>query len=139
MLLSCQHEATHSPRRALGGCCKISRWKRYVLQQLRFPPYNLEEIGLILDACKQWTHNKTRLQSAYTTVCGQYCIFYLLHAARGYSLNQITHLLDEGDTRANDAFIHTYIAEKYPYDEVKKLKAVDFPFILKQYSTANNV
>ena len=103
------------------------------------PPYNLEEVGLILDTCKEWTYNKTRLQSSYTTVCGQYCIFFLTHIARGYSLDQITHLLNEGDSCTNDALIYTYINEKYPLEEVKKLEVVDFPFIFKQYSTTNNI
>lgn len=103
------------------------------------PPFNLEEIGLVLDSCVEWTFNKIRLQSTYSAVCGQYCVFFLTHLAKGYSLKHITYLLNEGDSCSNDAFVFNYIKELYPYDELKDLSVVDFPFMFSQVSTANNI
>lgn len=103
------------------------------------PPFNLEEVGLILETCVEWTFNPTRLQSTFSATCGQYCVFFLTHFAKGYSLKHIVYLLNEGDSCANDAFVFSYIQEAYPYDELKALKIVDFPFMFSQMSTANNI
>jgi hypothetical protein len=98
------------------------------------PPYNLEEVGMILDSCVDWYFNDVKLQSPFSSVCGPYTIFFLTHYARGYSLKHISHLLNEGDLHANDAFIFNYIKEMYPYDTVQSLKVIDFPFNFKQTS-----
>ena len=37
----------------------------------------------------EWQFNTRKLQSAWSDVCGQYCIFYLSHRARGLSMNKI--------------------------------------------------
>lgn len=104
------------------------------------PPFNMEEIGLVLDTCDDWTYNETRLQSSYSAVCGQYCIFFLTHIARGYNLKHIVHIINEGDSCANDALIFNYIKETYEHDDnIQKLKVIDFPFLFSQHSTSNNV
>ena len=41
-----------------------------------------------------WDFNRRKLQSAWSDVCGQYCIFYLSHIARGQSMNTIVQLFD---------------------------------------------
>jgi hypothetical protein len=48
--------------------------------------------------------NSKRLQSKDTTVCGQYCLFYLMCRTRGYSLYQITDLFNE-NFNLNDQFV----------------------------------
>lgn len=100
-----------------------------------FPPYNLPEIGLILDDCTEWIFNDIRLQSTFSTVCGQYCIFFLTHFARGLTMEHIIYLInDSGDTNANDALIFNYIKHKYPLRELNNLPVIDFPFIFNQIS-----
>ena len=39
--------------------------------------------------CKQWTFNTTQLQHVISSMCGPYCIFYLLYRCR-YKLNMST-------------------------------------------------
>ncbi|KAF6037864.1 hypothetical protein EB796_003833 [Bugula neritina] len=75
-----------------------------------YPPYNLPEIGDVLEQSNNWIFNDVQLQSPYSTVCGQYVIFFLTHYARGITPEHIIELLnDNGDTFANDAFIFNYI------------------------------
>ena len=38
--------------------------------------------------CDGWDVNDRKLQSDWSDVCGQYCIFFLSHKARGYSMNK---------------------------------------------------
>lgn len=104
-----------------------------------YPPYNLPEIGTVLDSCVEWSFNDTRLQSTFSTVCGQYCIFFLTHFAKGLCMEHIIHLInDSGDTHANDALIFNYIKRRYPLRELEALPIIDFPFIFNQVSKSLN-
>lgn len=99
------------------------------------PPFNLPEVGELLDNCITWTYNDTKLQSPYSTVCGQYVIFFLTHITRGYNTEEISYMIDDaGDTYANDALIYNYIKNKYINHDIKDLKIVDFPFAFEQIS-----
>ncbi len=40
-----------------------------------------------------WKSNTHKLQSKWSNVCGQYCIFYLAHKARGFSMGKIIHFI----------------------------------------------
>ena len=103
-----------------------------------FPPTHLPEISKLLNQCIDWTYNTTSLQSQFTTVCGQYVIFFITHYARGFSLEHIIYLLNElGDSYSNDAFIFNYIKNTYSnYLCNAKLKAVDTAFIFNQISNS---
>lgn len=98
-----------------------------------FNPSNLREIALVLDYTNEWQFNDVQLQSLFSTVCGQYCIFFLTHIARGFTMNHIIHLINDcGDTFANDAFVFNYINNKYREFNGDNLKIVDLPFIFDQ-------
>ena len=61
--------------------------------------------------CDEWDVNDRKLQSDWSDVCGQYCIFFLSHKARGYSMNKIVQLFGK-DTVLNDSkvlwFVNTH-------------------------------
>ncbi|XP_067945020.1 uncharacterized protein F54H12.2-like [Watersipora subatra] len=79
-----------------------------------YAPYNLPEVGDVLANCIDWTYNAKSLQTPFSTVCGEYCIFFLTHMAKGFPLDHIINLLDDnGDTFANDAFVYSYTIHKY--------------------------
>ena len=40
----------------------------------------------------EWEFNTQKLQSSWSNVCGQYCIFYLSHRARGHGMKKIVQL-----------------------------------------------
>ena len=71
----------------------------------------------------RWVYNKRQLQSIWSNVCGDYCIFYLSHRASGYSMNKIVQLFD-GNTMLNDAkvshFVKTHfrVSVKHPNDNL---------------------
>ena len=101
------------------------------------PPYNLPEIGDVLEHCNEWTFNDR--QSAISTVCGEYVVFFITHMARGYTLEHVIHmLLNEDDLYANDALVFGYVKEKYKHIEdanTESLQIVDLPFIMNQTSS----
>ena len=75
-----------------------------------YPPSNLTEIARVLDSCKDWTFSDVPLQTFYSSVCGQYCIFFITYIVRGFSVPRIAQLLNDcGDSYANDSVRLNYI------------------------------
>ena len=58
-------------------------------------------------------YNDKPMQGLTSDVCGDYCLFYLLHRARNVDLNTIQTKFKLYDSQWNDAqvahFVHTYI------------------------------
>ena len=98
-----------------------------------YPPYNLPEVAEVLSGCRDWEFNNTRLQTDFSSVCGQYTIFVLTHLARGFQLKHTVDMLDDcGDTYANDALVFSYVNNKYSKFLQSPLpKILDLPFVLQ--------
>ncbi len=62
--------------------------------------------------CKQWTYNTNCLQSLNSTVCGQYCLYFLLLRCRHFSSEQILSRFSK-NTQRNDRFVYRYILKYY--------------------------
>ena len=59
-----------------------------------------------------WDFNRRKLQSAWSDVCGQYCIFYLSHRARGQSMSNIVHLFNN-DAILNDTKVSQFVKSHF--------------------------
>ena len=44
-----------------------------------------------------YVYNASQLQQLFTNACGFYCVYYILHRARGYSMNDIINVLKRSD------------------------------------------
>lgn len=124
------------PKEAIDGypCCAVvntkphnhpgMHWVSFVKDEKNFgtyfssygdPPVNFEEMSIVLQSCDEWQFNDVQLQTFFSAVCGQYCVFFLTHFARGFSLDSVIELInDSGDTFSNDALIFSYINSRYP-------------------------
>ena len=81
---------------------------------------------------KLWTSNPIPLQSPLTSVCGQYCIYYLLHRCRGIDLNIL--LMDFGpDVDDNDKLVYDFVEDRF---DLKHLTLVDTATIVSQLARA---
>ena len=79
---------------------------------------------------RSWTYNAVPLQSALTSVCGQYCIYYLIHRCRDITLEEM--LLDFcADVDYNDQMVYDFVDEK-----LDGLKLVDTQGLIKQLCEA---
>lgn len=56
----------------------------------------------------EYIYVTVQTQEPFSSVCGQYCIFYMLLRARGYSLNTIMNMLDVYDDDS-DIFVTNII------------------------------
>ena len=76
--------------------------------------------------------NPIPLQSPLTSVCGQYCIYYLLHRARCIDLR--TLLMDFGpDVDDNDKLVYDFVENRYGLDG---LTVVDTDKVISQLAQA---
>lgn len=91
-----------------------------------------EEFLDCMSFCKDWDYNSTAFQSPFTTVCGQYCIFFLLHKMNGYSLLDISQFLEHNEFESGDMLVHQFVDSLDP--DVDKQPLISYPFIFKQIS-----
>lgn len=54
-------------------------------------------------------YNDVQLQSLFSTMCGAYVIFYIMHRARGFSMETIVNMFDPRDQVYNDRHIRQFI------------------------------
>ena len=74
------------------------------------PPqvYSAHFVQFLNRNCEHWTFNPRTLQSVLTAVCGEYCIFYLMHRARGVGMNTIVHLFSVNYI-TNDQMVYEFV------------------------------
>lgn len=94
------------------------------------PPKH-EELLTCLGFCDDWSYNTRHLQSLFSTTCGQYCVYYILHHSKGFSSQQIIDSLDQGDLETNDGYVNFWMKQRY---SGFNSPIADFPFIAKQLS-----
>ena len=75
------------------------------------PEYYRKSFGDFLKS-RASDFNRRKLQSAWSDVCGQYCIFYLSHRARGQSMSNIVHLFNN-DTILNDTKVSQFVKRHF--------------------------
>ena len=60
----------------------------------------------------KWEHNKIQLQSAFSSVCGQYCIYFLHHRGRKRPMSSIVNSF-VNDKLCNDQLVYDFVRRKY--------------------------
>ena len=79
---------------------------------------------------KHVTHNTICLQSPFSAVCGQYCIYFLLSRMRGERMRDIIGWFDVGDLDHNDQMVYDFIRDNYAVD----VSLIDTSALLVQLS-----
>lgn len=103
---------------ALVNCCQRSRpgkhwiaiYQESAISARNVPPsaYNLEN-KLPADVI---VYNKRQLQSVFSNVCGQYCLYYCYFKARGYAINYILAIFSN-DVVSNDYNVTYYVVRLF--------------------------
>ena len=86
---------------------------------------------LTLNTKGTYTWNTKPLQGPFSSVCGQYCLFYLLHRSRNVSMEQICGMFTEDKTK-NDSWVNEFVSNYFHIDS----KMIDKNFLLHQISRA---
>lgn len=97
-----------------------SHWVAILISPVReiyneyFDSYGLKpptEIADYLD--NNYIMQSKCLQSFQSTICGQWCIFYVWHRCRGYTLSDITSKFRGKTLSENDVFINRIINDEF--------------------------
>ena len=60
----------------------------------------------------EWEHNKIQFQSAFSSVCGQYCIYFLYYRCRKRSMSSTVNSF-VNDKLHNDQLVYDFVRRKY--------------------------
>ena len=71
------------------------------------PPFHAAFENFMHKHCHSWKYNEVQVQYPATTVCGQHCIFYLIHRCTGKSMMDITSAL------RTDVYGNTFIVDDF--------------------------
>ena len=93
--------------------------------------YNKHFLDFMNRNAVEWEHNKIQLQSAFSTVCGQYCIYFLYHRCRKRSMSSIVNSF-VNDKLHNDQLVYDFVRRKYR--QVHPSLKQDIDFVVKQIS-----
>ena len=75
--------------------------------------------------------NAVQLQGPFSSVCGQYCLFYLLHRSRNWKMQEISGFFTK-DKNHNDFLVNAFISDHFDLN----IKISDTDFMIKQISRA---
>ena len=64
-------------------------------------PQHIEFTNFMIEHCSEWSNNDSTLQSHMSTVCGQYCVAFLMFRCRYVSMSAFSRLFST-DLVAND-------------------------------------
>ena len=73
-------------------------------------PQHIEFTNFMNEHCSEWVPNDRTLQSPLSTVCGQYCIAFLLFRCRNVPMHVFTRRLFTTDLVANDCRVFDWVA-----------------------------
>lgn len=76
------------------------------------PPFVSHHRNFLNRVCKSWKYNPVSLQALDSTVCGHYCLLYLIHKSHGYSLNDFVNMYFDENADKNDAIVK-FIVDRY--------------------------
>ena len=78
------------------------------------PTYYSKDIErLLIQNGPDYIYNSQRLQNYDSILCGQYCIYYIIMRAMGYSINGIVNNFSKTHLKCNDQSIITFMNELF--------------------------
>lgn len=73
-----------------------------------------------------WEFNGIRLQGSLSSACGPFCVYFLLHVCRGYSMGEIVKAFDGHDD--NDEAVTEFVNSRFDI----KIPVLDLCYVIDQ-------
>ena len=83
-------------------------------------PKHAEFKNVMNEHCSQWSSNDHILQSPISTVCGQYCVAFLMFRCRNISMHAFARLFTS-DLIANDCRVHDWLGSPSKKNDEKHM------------------
>lgn len=97
------------------------------------PPLHTDVNAKLSSTFTNISFNTIQLQGSNTSVCGQYCLVFLLLRVRNYAMNEITDLLSKCDNNElRDHTVNTFINNNFSHVTNKHHISHDFSFLSDQ-------
>lgn len=87
-------------------------------------PPAAEHLKFMKSNCKTWTYNKKIIQSNNSSICGNYCIMYLLFKICGYKMSHFLKIFNNNCDLNDTLLMHLYnemIEKKYNFPKRKNI------------------
>lgn len=84
--------------------------------------------------CIEWEYNSKQIQAPLTSVCGQYCLYFLYHRARGVSMREIVQRFGQ-DKLENDKLVMEFVNSTFKTDT----DMIDVKYIVNQVCKALSI
>ena len=89
-----------------------------------YPPYGVDHF--LCSHAKGWQYDYMQVQELYTTMCGQFVVFYIYQKSRGLTLEVILHkYFSPHNKLKNDLLVRDFVKLHYHHDA----KVIDSNFI----------
>ena len=95
-----------------------------------WPPQKKEFIKFMKD---KYIHSVKELQHPFSTVCGQWCMFFILLRCRGKSMREIINLFTCKNKIANDLMVNAAVEQEFKTDQ----DVIDKKFIRDHMKSAS--
>jgi hypothetical protein len=83
-----------------------------VFDSLGYHPNHYPFLRMYLKG-KTFTHNSKRWQKSGTITCGQFCLFYLYHKCRGWTLKDIVDFYRNDDLNENKHLVVQFVGQYF--------------------------
>lgn len=84
----------------------VDAWSRgYFFDSYGFPPLQSALLTFMKENCDVWQYSSTPVQSIASVKCGQFCLFYLYHTARGQPVSRVLSPFSTSNPRVNDLIV----------------------------------
>lgn len=98
-------------------CCYVDEWGRgeFVDSYVHSPSYFSTSLKQFFGRnCSEYVYNTVQYQGGGTNVCGQYCIYFLMHRCRGVSMYDTLSVFSS-NYAINDLYVYNYTVKTFPF------------------------
>ena len=81
------------------------------------PPTRVPNISkFLMKNFKKWQYNKKRIQNYFSSVCGHYCIYFIVQRSKNIPMSKIANKFSAENCEQNDEMITEWINENFDMD-----------------------
>lgn len=75
--------------------------------------YNHHHLSFMLRNTRIWTYNTVNVQDLFSSVCGHYCLTYLLFRYYGYTCHEFIRMFNKNNLLENDKLVKSLFSKYF--------------------------
>jgi hypothetical protein len=77
------------------------------------PPDVMSIVKFLNENCRSWHYNTKRIQGSFSSVCGHYCVYFLVRRLSGTPMSVIRNEFSGADFEENDHLVTEWVNENF--------------------------